>query len=803
MTSLRGALPRKRRSCCPHPKRAKGASKRCARVWPKCASCWDRPERSSARLMRLPPTCRQAKATRTEGFGILYMYRKAGLNPLERGPMALRRRVFGTYYIFALLVLSLGAAPLRAQVPAPANFLAQHYEVSATLDSIGQSISAIAKIDFKATEASSSVRVELHPNLVVKEVKGADGKPLTFERDNQNSLIVVVQLPTPVATAGHVTLTYTYAGLLVNEENSPVPGVRAALINKDGAYLLLPARWFPLTNFPSNHYTATFRLNVPDIFAVAGTGKASAPTPMPARNAVEGGRLHYTFECKNRAPHGTFVAGNLQLNPKQAAGINVAVYAPRASSANAEEFAVSVARSAIIFSDMFGPIPDPTFTLIQIPDGTFRDYAAPGVLLLSQRIWDPKSSDRTIARLVASQWWGIQVMPATPGDVWISDGLARYSEALYAEQNAGKEAGLRAVDEFAVGALMYEDAAPIAQAARLVPYSPDYRSVVMNKGAMLFHMLRAQMGDVAFKAALHDFYFQFAERSARIDDFEKIAERHAQAAAKTQQDPPNLRGFFAQWLNSTGVPEFTLEYVVYRTPKGFRVNGKIKQPLDTFRMPVELRIDTEGNPELKTIDVIGTESGFTVETFGRPKPGGIRIDPNNLILKGSTSLRARAAIARGEDLAEQGRFYDAVTQYQRALSIQPGRPLANFRMGEAFFYQKNYQAAANAFREALQTVPEPSEKWTEVWSHIYLGKIFDMLGQRERAVNEYSKAKQTNDDTGGAQQYAEGFLKKAYSEGGTPVTAPTPAQPAKPAVTIPPPASGEKPVLKKPTPPQP
>jgi len=714
--------------------------------------------------------------------------------------MALRRRVSGTFVFFTLILLSCAAAPLQAQAPRPVNFLAEHYDVSASLDAIGQSISATAKIDFKAVEASSSVRVELHPNLIVKEVKGAEGKPLTFERDNQNPLIVVVQLPTPVATAGHVTLTYTYAGLLVNEENSPVPGVRAALISKDGAYLLLPARWFPLTNFPSNRYTATFRLNVPDIFAVAGTGKASAPSPMPGKNAVEGGRLLYTFDCKNPAPHGTFVAGKLQLNPKQAEGINVAVYAPRASSANAEEFAASVARSAIIFSDMFGPIPDPTFTLIQLPDGTLRDYAAPGVLLLSQRIWDPKSSDRTIARLVASQWWGIQVLPATPGDVWISDGLARYSEALYAEQNAGKEAGLRAVDEFAVGALMYEDAAPIAQAARLAPYSPDYRSVVLNKGAMLFHMLRAQMGDVAFKSALRDFYFQFAEKSARDEDFENIAERRAQAAAKPPQEPPNLRGFFAQWLNSTGVPEFSLEYVVYRTPKGFRVVGKIKQPLDTFRMPVDLRIDTEGNPELKTIDVIGTESGFTVETFGRPKPGGIKIDPNNLILKSSTSLRARAAIARGEDLAEQGRFYDAVTQYQRALAIQPNRPLANFRMGEAFFYQKNYQAAANAFREALQTVPEPSEKWSEVWSHIYLGKIFDMLGQRERAVNEYSKAKQTNDDTGGAQQVAEGFLKKAYSEGGTSVAAPPPGQTPKPAAAIPPPASGEKPVLKKPNP---
>src|SRR6267143_2046142 len=517
---------------------------------------------------------------------------------------------------------------------------------------------------------------------------------------------------------------------------------------------------------------------------------------MAAKNSVEGGRLQYTFECKNLAPNGTFVVGNLQLNPQQAEGINVSVYAPRAASANAGDFAASAARAVIIYSDMFGPVPDPTLTIIQLPDGTLRDFAAPGVLLLSQRSWDPKTGDRTIARLVASQWWGVQVLPATPGDVWISDGLARYSEALYAEQNAGKEASLKAVDEFAVGALMYEDAAPVAQAARLAPYSPDYRSVVLNKGAMLFHMLRAQMGDVAFKTALHDFYFQFAEKSASIEDFEKIAERRAQASVKPPQEPPNLRSFFAQWLNSTGVPEFSLEYVVYRTPKGFRVVGKIKQPLDTFRMPVDLRIDTEGNPELKTVDVIGTESGGTVETFGRPKPGGIKVDPNNVILKGSVGLRARAAVARGEELAEQGRFYDAIAQYQRALSIQPNRPLANFRMGEAFFYQKNYQASANAFREALQTVPEPAEKWTEVWGHLYLGKIFDLLGQRARAVHEYSKAKQTNDDTGGAQQVAEQLLKKAYTEGA--ISASAPANGAGPAAANPqnPPAN-DRPVLKK------
>jgi tetratricopeptide (TPR) repeat protein len=701
----------------------------------------------------------------------------------------------GFVFVAALLCLD---APALAQAPQPVGFLAEHYDISATLDVIGQSLSAVAKVDFRATEVSSNVRVELHPNLLVTDVKSAEGKTLGFVRDNQNPLFLSVTLPTPVAVNGHVTLIFTYAGLLANEENSPVPGVRAAVLDRNGAFLLLPARWFPLTNYPSNRYTATFHLNVPDTFAVAGSGKTATPTPMAGKAGTGGGRLLYTFECKTPAPHGTFVAGNLQLNLKQSEGINVAVYAPREDSSNAQAFADDVAHALTVFSDMLGPLPDPDMTVIQLPDGTLRDFAGPGLLLLSRHTWDPKASERTIARLVASQWWGNSVLPATPGDVWISDGLARYSEEIFAEESLGKEAGLRAIDEFAVGALMYEDAAPISQAARLAPYSSDYRSVVMNKGAMVFHMLRAQMGDFAFKSLLHDFATRYAGKTARIDDFINLADQHAQAAVKPGQTPPNLRGFFAQWLSSTGVPDFTLDFVVYRTAKGFRIVGKIKQPLDTFSMPVELRIDTEGNPETKIVDVIGTESPFTVETFGRPKPEGIKIDPNNLILKGSTSLRARAAIARGEELAEQGRYYDAIGQYQRALSIQPNRALANFRMGEAFFYQKNYQAAANAFREALQTVPEPSEKWTEVWAHIYLGEIFDLLGQRERAVNEYSKARQTNDNTGGAQQLIEKLIKKPYSEPGTNAL-PAGGTPAA-AANAPPPPPSDKPVLKKPNP---
>src|SRR6202790_1112201 len=266
------------------------------------------------------------------------------------------RKTSAAFFLTFLSMLACSAAPLLAQAPRPPAFLAEHYDISAKLDAIGQSISSVAKVDFKAQEVSSAVRVELHQNLDVKEVKAADGKSLSFDRDSQNPLFLTVTLPSPVATGARVTLTFTYAGLLANEENSPVPGVRAAVINKDGAYLLLPARWFPLTNFPSNRYTATFHLNVPDSFAVAGTGKASAPTPTAGKTAVEGGRLLYTFQCDTAAPNGTFVAGDLQLNPKQAEGIDVAVYAPRSASGNAADFAGDVARAVTMFSDMFGPL---------------------------------------------------------------------------------------------------------------------------------------------------------------------------------------------------------------------------------------------------------------------------------------------------------------------------------------------------------------------------------------------------------------------------------------------------------------
>ena len=188
--------------------------------------------------------------------------------------------------------------------------------------------------------------------------------------------------------------------------------------------------------------------------------------------------------------------------------------------------------------------------------------------------------------------------------------------------------------------------------------------------------------------------------------------------------------------------------------------GQISQDLDLFRMPVDLKIDTDGKTEDKRIEVVGTNSPFTVETYGKPRR--IAIDPDDRVLKNSTEIRLRASIQRGQGLVQQNDLAGALSEYNKALDVNKNSSLAHYRVAEVFFLQHNYQAAANAYRECLNGDGEP--RWTEVWSHIQLGKIFDVTGQRERATNEYRQALQTNDNTQGALDEARKYLQKPFEQ---------------------------------------
>jgi TonB family protein len=121
---------------------------------------------------------------------------------------------------------------------------------------------------------------------------------------------------------------------------------------------------------------------------------------------------------------------------------------------------------------------------------------------------------------------------------------------------------------------------------------------------------------------------------------------------------------------------------------------------------------------------------------------------------GSVEAKWPAALCFSALLA-QGQT-DRVEKYRKELGQNPTSSEAHFWLGENLLEQKQFQAAANEFRQAVSGDLRPW--WTEVWAYIYLAEIYDLTGQRERALNEYHIAKRTKDDYAGAQEFADVLL---------------------------------------------
>jgi tetratricopeptide (TPR) repeat protein len=98
--------------------------------------------------------------------------------------------------------------------------------------------------------------------------------------------------------------------------------------------------------------------------------------------------------------------------------------------------------------------------------------------------------------------------------------------------------------------------------------------------------------------------------------------------------------------------------------------------------------------------------------------------------------------------------------YQTELKANPRSSLANYCEGGLLFAQRNYQASIIAYHASLTGDGNPS--WTKVWSYVQLGKIHDIVGERERAVERYRSAIQTRDNTGDAMEKARSLLEHPF-----------------------------------------
>lgn len=641
-------------------------------------------------------------------------------------------------------LLTVAAAILFVTVSASAaekqRIQVNDYVIDADLAPKTHHITAKAKVKFTALDDISTAVFELHNALRVTRVTNEAGKVLPTERVTQD-FSVRVSLPEGMSKGQSQTLNFEYEGVLNNGEDSPVEGLKLASINPDTSYLLYSSRWFPMVGYLTNRFTATINVTVPAFFQVIGSGaKPGAAHPASSGNKTS------TFVWDTPSFPGTIITGPFV----ETSAANLKIYFKPNHKDLAHLYAETAAKEIAFFSQIYGPIYTTNLSIVELPDDTVPSAWAPQLAAIASRAVNEKVNYRLLANVLAHQWWGASVSAAAKDDFWITEGSARDSEVRYVQDAAGEAGFEEATKDMAVGALAYDNI-PLSGAGKLDTFSPEFQSLVTDKGGMIFHMLRWQLGDANYDRTMKSLAQQYAGKSVNTDQFRALAE---------QNSGEKLGAFFTQWLDGTGAPEFKNKYTTYRlgTNKGFRIVGQINQDLDLFRMPLEIRVDTDGKSEMKRIDVVGTQSTYSIDTFGKPRR--IVLDPNNWVLKNSSDLRVRVSILRGQQLVSQGDFAEALKEYQKALDANHNSSLAHYRVAEVFFLQKNYQSAANAYRESLNGDGEP--KWTEVWSHIQLGKIFDITDQRERASNEYRQALQTNDNTQGALDEARRYLNAPY-----------------------------------------
>jgi hypothetical protein len=614
------------------------------------------------------------------------------------------------------------------------------YTIEAEIQPNTQSLAAKATVRFTPVDDSiASASFELNNALNISRVVDDKGKQIPASR-NQQDFTVRLSFDQPLAKGQPVTLTFYYDGRLTGQEDSPVYGIKFAAIHPEFAFLLYPARWFPVSGYSIDRFSAVMRITVPTGYAVVGSGNDT--------HQAAGGKNTYEITFARPSFPGSIAVVKGDPARVQSEGVTTALYFRGPQSEMVQTYGEEMGKAMSYFTGLYGLPPYANLTVVETEDGAPNGYAAPGIIFLAPRGIERHSSGRLLANQISRQWWEELISPTTRNQLWISNGMASYSEMLWTEHQNGQGAMDLNLHDAMVEALTVDNV-PIIQSSRLEDYSPELWALTGSKGATVMNMLRYVIGDKNFFELLKTFPQQNAWKSVNTEDFRKAAE------TVSSQD---LGYFFIQWIESSGAPEFKLEYTIYRTQKGFRVMGKITQDLDTFRMPVDLKIETEGNPEEKRVEVVGTSSEFSVDTFGKPKT--VTIDANNRVLRYSPQVRVAVAIRRGEQFAELSEFVDALKEYQKALETNRTSSLAHYRIAEVYFLQSNYQPAANEFREALNGDLEP--KWTEVWAHINLGKIFDITGQRDRAVNEYNLAIRTKDDTQGAQEEASKYLKTPY-----------------------------------------
>ncbi len=475
----------------------------------------------------------------------------------------------------------------------------------------------------------TSFSLRLADELAVRSVTSNEFGPLLFFRMNgQDNL--VVNLPEELPGGTEFTVTVTYAGDLAAQElDENWIGRQRVLLDLEPLFGLGEPRyiysnrsyWYP-QSLVTDYATATLNLSVPPGWGVVASGApARANPPVPATD--DPGPREFSFAALQPARYLSAVISRFDDHPSPVRRVRLDAPAPPPAGARGgggvfygtlaidaygtprstgeiDETAERAADIAAFYGSLLGDIPYPSMTVAltdsRLPGGHSPAYFAlmnhelprqPGTVVTWQT--DPAVFTGFppffLAHEVAHQWWGQAVGWKNYHEQWLSEGLAQYFAALYAEHDAGPDVFREIIERMRSWAMRHSDEGPVYLGYRLGHLEREpriFRALVYNKGAMVLHMLRRLVGDDAFFAGLRRFYHEQRFRKAGTDALQLAFEIEAGRS---------LARFFDRWIHESALPEVRFSSRTAETAGGREVVLRFEQLTERlFDLPVTVTV---------------------------------------------------------------------------------------------------------------------------------------------------------------------------------------------------------------------
>jgi aminopeptidase N len=550
--------------------------------------------------------------------------------------------------LFLVALLSHWASGIAcAADPAPARVFVRHHELFVQIVPDQHALIVKDRLTLEVSQQKTPIRFSLAPTLqidhiaLVQESAGTESLildvPFELEHGSSPESVQHVVIPSQVTAAGLVTLDVHYHGTINDPPRDPrhlrfvTPSETAGHIGPEGVYVSSESSWYP--DVPESLSTYALLVAVPAGWTVVTQGKAGESRACPVE-LCRGENMVMTAWAVTQPSEAltlvanTFVASFRDWTAKTGQRIRLSTYLFPDDAHLAEEYLDATARYLDAYIPLLGPYPFEKFAVVE-------NFFASGLgmpsftLLGSGIIKRHYVQPYALGHEIVHSWIGNAVFNRAERGNWV-EGLTTYLANYYWHELMGDHAQAR--DQRRLMLQSYnlhvppERDYPVGQFTQ----KQDERdnAIGYQKSAMLFHLLRQEVGEQTFWRALMSLVAQYRGRHAEWRDLERVF---------GEESRRDLRWFFAQWVEQDGAPALSLPEAVARPVAGeptktFQLEATIVQSNKPFRLPVQLLIHMEGDRE-HTLTVPLSLQRETVSVTLPARPVAIDLDPESMTFR--------------------------------------------------------------------------------------------------------------------------------------------------------------------------